>query len=382
MRWRLLVILGLVGLLGACNTAQVRKESASKALPKFPEGATYVGSETCKGCHGDLSDRFKSNNVHAKLADFETGPFGVRPGCESCHGPGSKHAETGDPSLIVNPAKIAKNEANTLCVQCHRDGELAMWHGSKHDLGSVGCTSCHTMHGKTQGRDVLGYRKNFVKEAYLRKAEPELCFDCHKDVMAQTRMPNHHPIKEGKMTCSECHNPHGTTVDPLLKADVTKNELCLKCHQEKSGPYVFEHAPVNEDCMVCHNPHGSVANGLLKQNEPFICLQCHSMHFHAGFTPATDEILSRAHLDPSSLPTCTFTSDDPQWCISNGVVYFHPGGTNFVPTVSSPHSYSMAKAMNSKCTRCHASIHGSDLPSLTVTGGGSRLTGGGRQIIK
>ncbi len=385
MRWKILVALGLVGLLGACSNVNVRKESASRALPKFPAGATYVGNEKCLECHGDLGEKFKKDNVHAKLADWETSPFGVKPGCESCHGPGSKHAESGDPSLIVNPAKISGVEASTLCIQCHKDGETAMWHGSRHDLEGVACTSCHTMHGETKGRDVLGYRKSFTKESYLKKTEPELCFDCHKDIMAQTRMPNHHPVKEGKMTCSECHNPHGTTVDKMVRASMDKNELCLKCHQEKGGPYVFEHAPVNEDCTICHNPHGTVANNLLKQNEPFICLQCHSMHFHAGFTPATNRILSTAGItDPSILAICPSTTSLPSgvWCRDeNGVVY-RVLGSNYVPIVSSPHSYSMAKAMNTKCTRCHSSIHGSDLPSLTVTGGGSRMTGGGKQIVK
>ena len=43
---------------------------------------------------------------------------------------------------------------------------------------------------------------------------------------------------------------------------------------------MFEHAPVTESCLTCHRPHGTVANNLLKQGEPFLCLQCHEMHFH------------------------------------------------------------------------------------------------------
>ncbi|MGB9760159.1 MAG: GSU2203 family decaheme c-type cytochrome [Thermoproteota archaeon] len=387
MRWKVFIAVGLVGLLGACNNVNVRKELALRASPKFPEGAEYVGSETCTGCHSDLASKFAKSNVHGKLADWETSQFGVKPGCESCHGPGSKHAESGDPSLIVNPAKMVSGVSSTLCTQCHRDSEVAMWHGSKHDLEGVSCSKCHTMHGETKERNTLGYRKSYTKEAYLKESEPELCFSCHKDIMAQTRMPNHHPVKEGKMTCSECHNPHGSTVDKLVRANIDKNEVCLKCHQEKGGPYVFEHAPVNEDCMICHNPHGSVANNLLKQNEPFICLQCHSMHFHAGFTPSWD-FIPDCSTGKTADGFCKTGSDSAGYtlyyngtALTTNPTFFGPGvASKFVR--SNKESFSMAKAMNTKCTRCHSAIHGSDLPSLTVTGGGSRMTGGAKKIMK
>jgi predicted CXXCH cytochrome family protein len=47
---------------------------------------------------------------------------------------------------------------------------------------------------------------------------------------------------------------------------------------EKRGPFVHNHEPVEEDCMNCHNPHGTVTENLLKARAPFLCHQCHTPH--------------------------------------------------------------------------------------------------------
>ena len=65
------------------------------------------------------------------------------------------------------------------------------------------------------------------------------------------------------MVCSDCHNPHGSVTEALLKKD-SINDVCYTCHAEKRGPFLFEHAPVRENCDNCHNPHGSVNEFLLK----------------------------------------------------------------------------------------------------------------------
>ena len=51
--------------------------------------------------------------------------------------------------------------------------------------------------------------------------------------------------------------------------------------------------------MTCHDPHGAMVNNMLKQNEPFLCLQCHEMHFHsARVGPTTPYQSPSAGLDP------------------------------------------------------------------------------------
>ena len=56
------------------------------------------------------------------------------------------------------------------------------------------------------------------------------------------------------------------------------NETCYTCHMEKRGPFVHNHEPVSDDCTNCHNPHGTVAESMLKMRPPFLCQTCHTPH--------------------------------------------------------------------------------------------------------
>jgi DmsE family decaheme c-type cytochrome len=174
----------------------------------------------------------------------------------------------------------------------------------------------------------------------LAARQSELCFQCHPQQRAKLMLTSRHPVREGRMSCSSCHDPHGGQPgEAMIKTAERVNDLCDSCHASKQGPFIFEHQPVEESCLTCHDPHGTVANNLLKQGEPFVCLQCHEMHFHAArVTPGT----------PFYLPAGG--SQNP-----NGVTGFQ-------------------QAYNTKCTACHSRVHGSDLPSQGVTGRGKALT--------
>lgn len=276
-----------------------------------------VGEETCSGCHEEVVNSF-NKSFHATY--FKKGDQFK---CEKCHGPGSKHAEEEDPSLIYGPENN-KFKLEKQCLTCHSN----VLHGlkEKHVIEfGVGCTDCHRVHQS-------GYKGN------LKMEEDKLCTSCHAKERAQFLLPSHHPvIKEHKMTCTDCHNFDGTEENKL---DERVNAKCLKCHPQYRGPFVFEHAPVAENCTICHNPHGAVANNLLKKNEPFLCLQCHQMHFHA------------------TLPGFNGVSHSPN----------HPDR----PTVSD--RYSFKRAFTTKCTQCHTRIHGTDLPSEGLSGQGKALT--------
>ena len=86
------------------------------------------------------------------------------------------------------------------------------------------------------------------KSALKTENEPATCFQCHKDKRAEIFRSAHMPIREGKIICTNCHNPHGTATEALLKEN-SVNDNCYKCHAEKRGPFLFEHAPVRENCL-------------------------------------------------------------------------------------------------------------------------------------
>lgn len=281
----------------------------------------FVGDKACLECHDDVMKNYKMN-IHYRLKDFEL--KGFQRGCESCHGPGAAHAEEGDAAKIFTFKNEKPDEASAACLKCHKSLDASDWNLSDHAASEVACSTCHPIH----------------KGKSLVKSDPYLCLKCHRDIKVKSFYPSHHPIMESKMKCSGCHQHHGSLVKNL-KTNERLNDLCLNCHADKRGPFVFEHAPVQEDCLSCHDPHGTVANNLLKQNEPFLCLQCHESHFHAGRIGLTE-----ARTLPST-----------QWVSQN------PHGTE-----------GWRRAFLTKCTQCHFKIHGTDNPSQAMSGRGKGMT--------
>lgn len=323
-----------LGLLLGCGQ-NMQKRADFIPAPKADPEATYVGSDTCYGCHDTY--QMERHNVHMRIADFEVSG-GYKTGCEACHGPGSVHVDSeGDPAKILVFGKdgMEPEAASAVCTTCHNNDVHMNWPGSVHSENEVGCAECHKVHDNRNKK-------------LLVKPEMELCATCHQDVNAQMMYASHHPLKEGKMGCSDCHNPHGSDNfgAGMLKTTERANDLCLKCHTRYQGPFAFEHDPVVEDCMMCHNPHGTVANNLLKQQEPFLCLQCHEGHFHAARA-------SNSYTDVSAPVGGATASTTDRIYASN---------------------YGFQKSFLTKCTQCHTMVHGSDLPAQSATGQGKSLT--------
>ena len=101
----------------------------------------------------------------------------------------------------------------------------------------------------------------------------KMCGSCHREVTAQFNLPSHHPMREGMLDCIDCHRPH----EGQRTALGAQTAMCTSCHQEVAGPWVYEHAPVAEDCGFCHAPHGASADGLLEIPEPAACISCHTI---------------------------------------------------------------------------------------------------------
>jgi predicted CXXCH cytochrome family protein len=209
------VVLGLAAtglMLGSCFSVD-----RTVLAPPQIVGAHYVGSAACAQCHADVVHTF-AGATHAKLV--ARGDHDQNIGCESCHGPGSRHVDSNGAALtIVNP---------------------------------------HT--------------------------SPETCFQCHLDKRGEFALTHSHPVLAGKMSCTDCHDPHhgdaiiGGGAANLMAANAT----CLKCHESQRGPFVFAHQAVREGCVTCHNPHGTVNDKMLVARNQTLCLQCHYQQQRAG----------------------------------------------------------------------------------------------------
>lgn len=250
------------GLLAAAALAQ-----APAAQPSAAKAAEYVGSDTCQPCHEDIFKTFQQNSHHA----VETGKkWGfLNRACESCHGPGSKHAESVSPADIRQPAKLPPEQADAMCLRCHRNQPTQIGRiNSSHAKNQVSCVACHAVH-KNGPHGLVARTPAGVNQ---------LCAGCHTDVWASFQRPFKHRLPEGAMSCVNCHNPHGGFLAFSLQTVRANEPGCLRCHGDKAGPFVYPHAPVNlEGCMACHQPHGSANPRMLRRSQVYqVCLECHA----------------------------------------------------------------------------------------------------------
>jgi len=294
--------------------------SASAAAPGQGTEYTEKGADTCLSCHEPESDSpgfstaaiFKT--AHAQRGNPHA-PFGKgNLQCEACHGPGGRHASQGsDKKATINSFKstsfLTVQQRNDTCLGCHQDQTRTAWHGGVHDRSQLACTSCHQMHTDHDAvRDKV--------------TQGDVCFTCHKQERADFQKASTHPVRFGLMTCSGCHNAHGSS-SPAMLVKASVNQTCYSCHAEKRGPLLWEHQPVTEDCSLCHSAHGSVRSALLTKSPPLLCQQCHSPAGHPSFALTSQSL---------------------------------PGGP---PAAAAGSIYLVAGS----CTNCHSQVHGSNHPA-------------------
>jgi DmsE family decaheme c-type cytochrome len=247
---------------GAADKSPTKQDSSQAATPAVPADAKYVGDDSCLGCHEEQRAGYE-RSPHHWASDPRTPA--AEQGCETCHGPGSKHADDPDHVNIINDFTVMKPDAiNAVCTTCHNRGDHALWDGSQHERRGVTCTNCHSLHSP---KSDTGFLK--------AKTEPEVCAACHRDKAAKVERAVHMPLGEGKMACSSCHDPHGSTNVKLLRKGDSISELCTSCHADKRGPFLYEHAPARDGCVTCHDPHGSANDSMLVVKTPMLCQRCH-----------------------------------------------------------------------------------------------------------
>jgi DmsE family decaheme c-type cytochrome len=302
-------LLGIASLaLAAC--AQPPDERTEKP----GNDVAYVGDAVCMGCHSVEAAHWQ-RTVHARAFTANPRTELEKHTCESCHGPGGKHVGDPNPSTIVSftrNSSYAPEAMNAMCLECHRAGATLYWIGSTHELRGLACSDCHNPMAETSGQSLL-----------RAKNANETCFTCHPQQRADFQKRSHMPLLEGKISCVDCHNPHGSQTAPLIKADDV-NQLCTGCHAEKRGPFLWEHQPVRESCLNCHKPHGSNHERLLITELPLLCQECHSPIDNPNFGHPS-ALVTQQNMATSGAP------DD--------------------------------RLMNRGCLNCHSQIHGSNSPS-------------------
>lgn len=266
------LILG-VCVIGLAQAAEEPADSPEAGAKTESKNLVLRGDAKCTRCHdeGDNASLLAIGKTrHGVLADKRT------PTCTSCHGESDSHINKPEGAkerpkperTFTRHSTTSIQDRNQTCLGCHDGGKRIHWSMGAHATNDVSCASCHKVHAAQD-------------PVRAKTTQSEVCFTCHKEQRSQTHRMSRHPIPEGKVACSDCHNPHGSAGEKMLVRD-NVNDTCYQCHMEKRGPFVRTHQPVQENCIICHNPHGSTQANLLKQRPPFLCQSCHEPTSHRG----------------------------------------------------------------------------------------------------
>jgi len=283
-------------------------QNPTQSQPAVVGGAAYIGQDACLSCHDKEGETY-GKSTHHRVSDPRT-PAAAQ-SCETCHGPGRKHSEADDPATVPmkNFKKLPPDQVNATCTTCHSKGEHVLWDGSQHEARGLACTSCHSQHAaKSEAKLLKG------------STEMETCGTCHREKVAKLDRSGHMPVREGKMECTTCHNPHGSTNERLLRKGDSIAEMCTSCHAEKRGPFLWEHAPARDGCVTCHDPHGSANERMLVARPPILCQRCHVARQHPSTIYDAGAVRTSIRVYARSCVTCHATIHG-----SN-----HPGGQRFV----------------------------------------------------
>lgn len=253
-------ILRLAGLLSAFLIVAFGQSPASTP-PTGPDDGT------CLECH-DGYNQTLARTVHQLGVHSDSSQLAVH--CISCHEGGDKHVEEPTKDNITNPSRVSGDKSLELCSKCHNPHpELDAYGFNAHNLQRLNCSSCHSIHSGTP--------------TLMRDAKSQFCLDCHSDMKSKFMRRSAHPIRQGTMTCLNCH--HFVRQKDYPQA-YDFNRVCQDCHSDVGGPYPYEHPAADayavdgNGCTECHDPHGSENDRLLKQPGNQICLQCHAVPGH------------------------------------------------------------------------------------------------------
>jgi predicted CXXCH cytochrome family protein len=242
-----------------------------------PDNMQRPTGPLCDGCH----------SVNYDVATKTPTEWNV--GCEKCHGAGSEHADQPLVSNIMNPAKLDYVQANDVCIQCHSQGK--------------------PLENPIQGRYYdwpVGFHVGMKLADFwqLEEHKPgETTFTHFADGTAhKNRMQGNDYVQSlmytRDVTCSSCHDPHGTENNAMLRKPV--ESICLDCHgpNSQNGPRTptieahTHHAAGSEgnECVSCHMPK-------IEQTISDVNVRAHTFRF---ITPAESEALAI----PNACTTC------------------------------------------------------------------------------
>ncbi len=273
----LIILLVIVGATLALARTQTTTSAQVPTPTSLPDRAT---ADNCEACHADVHELWhKGGHGDTRNADA----MSQKDNCLACH---KEIPETGtaeNPSA-VNPmfsSLWAEQGKATNCLQCHVTGfdpSTGTW-----KTDGITCETCHSPIPENHPNDNMPVDKN-----------TDLCRTCHTDARFGWDTWDESAHSQNDITCSNCHNPHSTSLKPTDQSREDASSLCENCHKELAENITHsQHVESGATCVMCHLGESKGDDDFHKVPDhdfkPKLdaCNSCHATQMHGDGKPVS-----------------------------------------------------------------------------------------------
>jgi predicted CXXCH cytochrome family protein len=150
--------------------------------------------------------------------------------CAACHGDATAHVSSGGKVSLLKIDALEGMRRDSVCLNCHLEGQVTVVREGRQ------------LQNFTPGDNLFDYALFFVRRGESGSGgratsqwEALLKSECLRQ-------------SGGRLTCTTCHDPHGSPSPAERVAFYRKR--CLQCHNQ--GAFEATHHPENPDCTACH----------------------------------------------------------------------------------------------------------------------------------
>ncbi len=249
----------------------------------------------CLFCHANRAEHVPgtTNRYRSTVSDLEA------IGCERCHGPGELHVRsrekeepaTGLDDTIVNPGRLEHTLRESICQQCHLQGQQRILRRSTQTFDFRPGLPLHLFASDfikppdESGTQFVSSVEQMCTSQCFQKSKDSNklgCISCHD--------PHSVPRPENKISfyrdrCVNCHKDKGCSLPLADRLQRQKEDSCYSCHMPPTGSSI-NHTTIS-DHRILRKPETPRANDRRAQSD-------YSLHsFHRNQLPGSDRETDR-----------------------------------------------------------------------------------------
>lgn len=283
-RWQVLPVYFHVTTKEWVDYNEAKQGVVTPDHPFFWTNFRRTANRECLDCHVTGLDVRYDRQTHRWTTSFTEA--GVA--CESCHGPGARHAETKSAADIVHPRRVGAERGLAICAQCHGPREpLFPILDSRHrfrpgDRYEDRYDVFVVTDGRERSADFFADGRpkssSFEYQALLQSQchlkGHATCLTCHTAPHADHGPDDLEPARAGSAldagdaTCRSCHGPVVAAGEAHTHHRGQEAMRCLACHMPRIIPGVL-------DLFADHSIDVPVPENTSRHGVPNACNACH-----------------------------------------------------------------------------------------------------------